>query len=165
MRISPDLSTQMGDVFAEASNYTMDKKLKSVLVNMSKGVMPKKMDVMDGKIIRGKMSYPIPPDPMELANLVHDLLTSKIERKTPPVAMTTTRRDRDKGFNMDEMYAFALREAERLGKDREHGMKIWGMIFSSIYLDEITPIDIRHKNGVIVSINRINTSTPELLDR
>jgi len=153
----------MTDIFAEAARYTMDRKLQSILEGMAKGIFPPKMSMEDGCLIYGTRSHTIPSDPMQCVNLIHTLLTSKPGRKGSSMVETSSRRDASKGFHMDALYNFSHEEACRLGMGRDHAMKIWGLIFSSIYLDEITPHDVHYKDGNIVSIDRIDTSVPELL--
>jgi hypothetical protein len=156
----------MLEVFERAAHFTMDNGLRDILLNCSMGIFPKQFRVKDDMIVVGDQEYAIPTDPMDVTNLVHDIMTSKVKKAPasliPPSAPSRTRGSQ---FTMDELQLFSMREAERLGKDEEHGRKIWGLIYSSIFLDIIKPIDVRYKQGKIVGIDRIDTETPQYIER
>lgn len=154
---------QMLEIFEQAAHYTMDNSLRDILLNCSMGVFPKQFTVRQGMIIAEGQEHTIPSIPMELTNLVHDIITSKLKKVVVP--MSTSTRTRNAGFSMDELEMFSRKEAERQGKSTEHGRKIWGMIYSCIFLGLIRPSDIQYRDGKIVSIDRINTTTPEYIER
>jgi hypothetical protein len=153
----------MLEIFEEAAHFTMDNTLRDILLNCSMGIYPKQFTVDNGSIMVGTQPYTIPSDAMELTNLIHDIMLKKPRKTTPVIAPTTTTstRIRNQGLSMDELYMFAMREAVRLGRNEEYGKKLWGCIYSCIYLETIAPRDIIYKDGKIVSINRIDTSIPE----
>lgn len=150
------------DLFEEAAKYTMDAKLREILLNCSMGEFSSKFKVDGTSIIIGESHIPIPSDPMELCNTIHDIMTRKKVSKKASQAMASTTRVRNGGFSLDELYFFAVREAERLGKGDDHANKIWGCIYSSIYLKEITPVDLIYKGDLLISIRGIDTSIPRL---
>lgn len=155
----------MLEIFERAAHFTMDNSLRDILLNCSMGIFPKQFTVKNGMIIAGGQEHLIPSDPMSVTNLVHDIMTSKAKKTLvlpPPPSSTRTR---NSGFSMDELEVFSRREARRLGKSEEHGKKLWGLIYSCIFLELIRPADIQYKEGKIVGIDRINTDIPEYIER
>lgn len=151
----------MLEIFEKAAHFTMDGTLRDTLLNCSMGVFPSKWSVDGLNIVSNGQSYAIPSDPMDLCNLVHDILTAKV-RKTVVSASTSTR-TRNGGFSIDELFLFARREAERLKKDEDFADKIWGCIYSCLYLKLITPNDLIYKDDLLVGIRGIDTSIPRYL--
>lgn len=149
----------MFEQFEKAAHFTMDPTLRDVLLNCSLGVFPKQFRVEGSNIVYNGECLSIPNDPMDICNMIHDIMTKKISKKAVVAPMSTTRA-RNGGFHLDELYVFAYQEADRLGKGQEHGDKIWGCIYSSIYLKTICPADLIYKNGEIIGIRGINTSIP-----
>lgn len=151
----------MLDAFEKAAHFTMDASLREVLLNCSMGVFPSQFSIVDNRIVAKTGEYQIPSDPMDITNLIHDIMSSKLKKSV--VVSTPSTRTRNAGFHMDELYMFSRREADRLHRDDEHADKIWGCIYSSIYLAEITAGDLIYKDGVLVGIRKIDTTVPCLV--
>jgi hypothetical protein len=150
----------MSNVFTNAIGYTMDSALKEILQNSSKGKYPSQYKVLKGKIhtVKGNI-YDIPSDPMDLCNLIHDIMNGQ-ERTTKSIVIeSSSSRSSINGITDDMIYSYALRECRRLGRDEQYTEKLRSCIYTALLLDMISYSDFNIRNNKIQSISGINTST------
>lgn len=164
----------MSNIFAIASTYTLDNTLQSVLKQCAVGKYPAQFKVNKGKIVTSKGNiFEISRDPMEVCNLVHDLLhgndrSPKVVSRQMAIIENSRRSSRSSvkstasavGISDDAVYAFAKRETHRLGKDEYHKERLISCIFTAIMLGIVSPVDFTMDGERIISIHGIDTSTP-----
>lgn len=152
-------------IYQQASKYTMDTSLQSTLLSCAKGKFPPSFKVSRGKIITAKgNTYVYPRDPMDMCNLIHDIVNGNEKDTNSRKEVVSTRPTRSTstlpGIRDDEIYAFAEREAIRLQKDKYHEDMIRGCIFTALFLKRISFSDFELSGEKIVSIRGINTDIP-----
>lgn len=143
--------------FEQASHFTLNPDIKKLLIDCSHNKWPPSFTVKRGKIHTAAGNiYDIHANPMDLCNLVHDIL-SGIERKNVTVLPSTRKASE---ITDDMIVAFSRRETERLSKDETHIDKLAACIHTALFLGVIVPADFRVKGDVILSINGIDTEVP-----
>lgn len=150
-------------IFRDSAMYTLDGTLKEVLLSCSKGVFPNQFRVLRGKIVTSRgASYDIPPDPMDLCNLVHDILSGmdKPVVATAPTPLSTASSRRFSPIADDAIYAYAKREASRLNKGDHHREQLVSCIFTALLLGDVSVEDFILEGDRIIHVNKIDTSVP-----
>lgn len=136
--------------------------MKKILLGCAKNRWPSQFKATKGKIVTASgYSHAIPTDPMDLRNLIHDIMNGT-DRKESLTAITRTRSNTSVTGSIpdDAVYAFARKEANRHGYDENHMNKIASCIFTALFVGDITPEHI-HMNGVVIThIDGIDTSIP-----
>jgi len=142
------------------------------LQNCAKGKYPPYLKVLKGKIVTVKgNTFEISRDPMEVCNLVHDIMNGqeKSSRSTQQnlvleESRRSSRPSRSAGSTVgvsdDAIYSFARRETLRLQKDEHHERQLSSCIFTAIMLGDISACDFDLKDEMIISISGINTLQP-----
>lgn len=155
----------------KASLYTLDPNLQGILQLCSKGKWPTQFKVVKGKIVTAKgNTFEISRDPMEVCNLIHDIISGQEKCKVSQQiqiledSRRSSRATRSVGSTVgvsdDAIYSFARRETRRLGKDEYHKEQLLSCIFTAILLGEISASDFILENEKIISIKKINTEIP-----
>lgn len=141
----------------------MDPNLRDILIACSKGKSPSQFKVSKGKIITLKNNtYDIPTDPMDLCNLIHDIMHGQ-ERATKPIIIEpSSSRTLITGISDDAIFSYTLRESKRLGRDDHYSEQLRSCIYTALLLENITYRDFVIVNGRISSINGIDTSIPSI---
>lgn len=143
-------------VFEQASYYTFNTAIKQILIGCSKNKFPQQFKVSKGKIMTMKGNhYTIPTDPMDLCNLVQRIYFGQEESENVPIVPSTRRKGSEDDMDMS-IYAFCMREAERLGRDIDYIDMLYSCIYTGLYTHRITPNDIKLANSCITSILGIN---------
>lgn len=155
-------------IFEQASYYTLDPKLKTLLLDCSKAKWPSQFQMRENKIVttRGYI-HVVPRDPMDLCNLVHDILHGQDE---PPITVIpesrhSVRNVGDIGVPVSSIYAFAESETRRLGLDDIHRGKLAGCIFTGILIGHLEPGNFTMCGERILAIDGLNTEIPDLINR
>ena len=142
----------------------MDNELKAILCNCAKNRWPQKFRVNKGKIITtlGNI-YDMPNDPMDLSNLIHDIMIGNervLKNNKPPPS--SVRKNSTNRLDLD-IYGYACSEAIRLGKSQEYIDLLFSCIHTALYLGYIAEHDIVYKDGRIVSVKGINIEVPVIV--
>lgn len=159
-------------IFIQGAHYTLDTTLQGILQSCAKGKYPPQFKVSKNKIITIKGNiFDLSRDPMEVCNLVHDIMNG--QEKSPKAAQQSlvleesrrsSRPSRSAGSTVgvsdDAIYSFARRETMRLKKDEYHKGQLLSCIFTAIMLGDISAMDFILKDDRIISINGINTEYP-----
>lgn len=150
-------------IWTQASLYTLDKNLQAVLKRCDTGKYPSQFKISKNKIVTFKGNvFDIPMNPMELSNLIHDIMNGqeKVQRSIS-LSEDTRRSSRSTGSNVgvsdDAIYSFARRETRRLKRDDYHKDLLISCIFTAILLEDITSHDFILNGDKIVSIRYLNT--------
>lgn len=148
-------------IFSDSASYTLDDSLKNTLLSCSKGKYPSQFRVYRGRIVTSKgSSYDIPSDPMDLCNLVHDILSGVDKPAIQSIPLSNSSTRRSSPIADDAIYSYARRETSRLGKDDYHREQLTSCIFTAILLGDIDSSDIVIQGDRIVNISKIDTSVP-----
>ncbi len=154
-------------IFEQASCYTLDSKLRALLLECSKAKWPSQFRVEGNKIRTNKgLLHPIPRDPMDLCNLIHDILHDQDMPPVPviPESRVSNRNANDlAGISPASIYAFAGKESRRLGLGDLHREKLAACIFTGILTGHLEAIDFSLNGECILSINKIDTKIPDLI--
>lgn len=155
--------------FEQASYYTLDPKLKTLLMECSKAKWPSQFQVQNNKILtsRGHL-HPIPRDPMDLCNLIHDIIHGQDEPPLTsiPESRSSTRSIGDvPGVSPAAIYTFADVETTRLGLDSIHRDRLASCIFTGILIKHLGPDNFTMNGERIISISGVDTKIPDLVDR
>lgn len=146
-------------IFHEASYYTMDDKLKKVLIKCSRNIFPSEFKVMNGFIItKTGHHYDIPNEPMELCNLIHDIMCGR-EPAQKRSASTTVRVRRT--ICPDAIDKYAMTKA----RDGSHKERIVSCVCTALYMGYIDESDFIYSGNIISRINGIDTDVPAIIHR
>jgi len=159
----------MSSIFLQASMYTLDTKLKSILESCSKGKYPPDFRINRNKIVTSKgRKYDICHDPMDLCNLIHDIIY-KTESQCKFIPASSSRSSTKRTTRLlpeisdDAIYHFAKRERIRLNKDEYYEELLSSCIFTAILIESIKYTDFQTENGIIKHINNIDTNIPKII--
>lgn len=142
------------NIFEEASQYTIDDNLKKILQLCSKNRPPPEFKISKGKIITSKgNTYDIPSEPIEVFNLVFNILNG-IE--IVPKVVTPTSTKRVLGINDDALYFFARKKSREYGYGNDYVDNLISCIYTAIYCESISQDDIRWNGEQIESIEGID---------
>lgn len=159
-------------VFSQAAHYTLDPNLQAILQGCVKGKYPSQFKVVKGKIITLKgNTFELSRDPMEVCNLIHDIINGQEKSPRTPIQSSVLGESRRSsrtsrsagsavGVSDDAIYSFAKRETRRLKKDDYHEDQLRSCIFTAIMFNYISATDFIVQNEKIISINGINTEKP-----
>lgn len=141
-------------IFERASFFTLDERMKKILVECSKGRFPPEFKVSGGYIhTKTGNRYNVPSDPMDLYNLIHDIVLGT----EPAQRMAASSVIRKKPVICDDAIS---KYAVSMGRDQNHSNKLLSCIYTAIYMGYVTPRDIIYSGNVIVDIKGIDVSTP-----
>jgi hypothetical protein len=152
----------MTSIYEQAMMYTFDQNIINVLKGCIKGKWPPQFKVSRGYIETTKGNrYKLPNDPMELCNLVHDIISGQeisMRNNIPAQSKSIRKSNRNNtGLSDDAIYSFAKRETQRLGKDEYHKEQLQSCIFTAIFLKRIDISDFVLDKDKIISIKGIDT--------
>lgn len=146
-------------IFEQASFFTLDERMKKVLVGCSNGKYPSEFKVVGGQIhTKTGNRYPIPSDPMDLYNLTHDIILGT----EPAQRMATSSVVRKKPTICNDAIS---KYASTVGRDQHHASKLLSCIYTAIYMGYITPRDIIYSGNIIVDIKGIDVHEPSIKRR
>lgn len=154
----------MTSIYEQAMAYTFDQNLINILKGCSKGKWPPQFKVSRNKIETQKGNkYVLPKNPMELCNIIHDIISGQ-EKSTRQIIVDSTKSSIRKssnsysiGISDDAIYSFAKRESSRLGKDDRHREQLQSCIFTAILLKRITRENFQMEKDRIIRIDGIDT--------
>lgn len=145
-------------IFEQASYYTFNSNIKTILLNCAKNKFPQQFKLSRDKIVTMKGNkYDIPSDPMDLCNLIQKIcMGNDIPDRKPIPPSSTTKRKTDDQLDI-AIYAFCIRETYNLNKDLYYTNMLYSCIYTGLYTKNININDIIIKNGCIIRINGLNT--------
>lgn len=155
-------------LFEQASYFTLDAGLQEILRNCAANKWPSQFKVQRGRINSHKgKSYEIPRDPMDLCNLIHDIMNDREDVLRPNVISRVSRtKNAVTTITDDTIFRFANREALRLGVDVHHVDRLYSCIFVAVYRGYIKEEDIIIDDyGNICEIKGIDTSVPLIIHK
>lgn len=145
-------------IFQQASEFTLNLELKRILVDCVKGKYPTQFKVLQNKIVTATNTYQVPTDPMDLCNLIHDIVHGQ---EVSSVSVPLSRSTRSESQVSDiALYGFAKRETERLKRDPSYTDILYSYLYTMLYVGKISPQDVVFKGDTIVHIKKVDTSIP-----
>lgn len=155
--------------FEQASHYTLDQKLKALLLDCSKNRWPTQFHMEGNKIRTNKgRLHAMPRDPMDLCNLIHDILC---DQDIPSIiSIPESRQSRRSmgdtfGVSAAAIYAYAEHETKRLALGDLHREKLSGCIFTGVLIGHLEIDDFVLDGESILSIRGIDTMIPDLVSK
>lgn len=159
-----DMSSR--SIYISATQYTLDPAIRLLLLNCDKGKYPPQFKITKGRISTALGNvYDVPRDPMDLCNLIHDIMSGQERsvKKITPIS-ETKRSSRsftnNIGISDDAIFSYAKRESSRLGMDDLHRENLLSCIYTGIMLGQVSISDIIYDGQRIININKIDTTTP-----
>lgn len=143
-------------IFHEASFFTLDDRMKNILIKCGRNIFPSEFKVMNGFIItKTGNNYPIPKDPMALYNLIHDIMHG---REPAQKMAASSVPHRQKTICPDAIDMYAMTKA----RDGAHKEKISSCIYTALYMGYIDEKDFIYSGNIISHINGIDTDVPAI---
>lgn len=125
--------------------------IKLTLLNCAKNKYPPSFRLSNNMIISKKRSYTIPLDPMDLCNLITQIVTNTEISNTP--YLTSKSSDIYDNYSLlNTLFPYCNREMIRLNKDIIYRDKLYSYITLALYLGEINHNNITIKDGSIIDI-------------
>lgn len=168
MTLKQKISPSMVNLFSEALNYTLDKNIREILLKCSQGKSVPYFHIQGSTIITDKgNTYIISKSPMDLCNIIHDIINGRERTTTFKQRSPSTRSRRIDPYSQleDIISAFAHIETKRLGKGVYHTDLLISCIYTALILGDITQNDISITDNRIISIKGINTEIPLILKK
>lgn len=153
--------------FEQAATYTLDKGMKGILYDCSIGKYPLQFKMVRNAIHTTKGNrYDIPSDPIDLMNLVYDIMhgqeaIKKIITNTPSSRVISG----CPNITNDAIHCYAYMQSRNLGRDDLYAGKLYSCIYGALFVGRLSMDDIHMKDDIIISIDRLDPSVPCLLDK
>lgn len=147
----------MVSMFEQASYFTFDAKVKEILINCAKNKFPQQFKLVNGKIITmNNESYDVPSDPMDLCNLVQDILLDRKKLIIKPIPVSSRSSKLSEGTLELAIYAFCIRETKIRSKDQTYTNRLFSCIYTGLYIGKLKDSDFQMDSGSIIHINNLN---------